>query len=145
MRRLGTVSTRNIVTAVAGFLALLLMLYFCALPGDLPADSNNSSGLAGTYSVNGVDPLGVEYSGTVVIVQANTGFDIEWIVTGGIHRGTGTRVGDRFDVQWQAVASSGGIGEGSAQYDILDDGRLVGVRTVDGFDTAGTEEIFPTP
>jgi hypothetical protein len=28
---------------------------------------------------------------------------------------------------------------------VLDDGRLVGTRTVDGSDIVGTEEIFPEP
>jgi hypothetical protein len=141
------VKTRHLLTAVGSFLALGLMLYFCALPGDLPADTDTGTGLAGTYSVNGIDPLGVEYSGTVVIVEtdlANT-FDVEWIVTGGIHRGTGSRLDQRFDVEWQSIASGGGTGSGTARYDILDDGRLVGTRSVDGFDLTGTEEIFPDP
>jgi len=139
------VSTRSVIGSVVGFAALLLMLYFCALPGDLPASGDND-GLAGTYTVNGIDPLEAEYSGTVVIVEIGVNeFDVEWIVTGGIHRGIGTRIGPRFEVEWQSVASGGGTGFGTAEYEILDDGRLVGTRSVDGFDRPGTEEIFPEP
>jgi hypothetical protein len=138
------VKTRTIIYWIAGSLAFGLMLYTCALPGDLPADTE-SVGLPGIYTVNGVDPEGVEYSGTVVIAATDeiNRFDVEWIVTGGIHRGIGVRTGTNLQVDWEAISSGGGTGSGIARYTIEQDGRLIGTKTVDGFDLAGTEEIFP--
>ena len=131
---------------VVGFLGLLLMVYYCALPNELPADEPGLGGLDGTYTVNGVDPNGAEYSGTVVMRRTSSRtVDIEWIVTGGIHRGSGTRTGDSLDVEWSTVGGAvvAGGRSGTATYEILDDGRLVGTRTVAGVDEVGTEEIFP--
>ena len=40
----------------------------CGLPGDALDDGE---GILGTYVVNGTDPTGVEYSGTVMITTAD--------------------------------------------------------------------------
>ena len=120
------------------------MVYYCALPNELPADELIETGLDGTYTVSGVDPTGAEYSGTVTILDLPNGtFEIEWIVTGGIHRGRGEQFGSRFEAEWEAIASIGEGGSGSVTYDILDDGRLIGIRTVDGLAETGTEELSP--
>ena len=121
-----------------------LMHYTCALPGDLPT-GQTGEGLAGTYSVNGVDPLGEEYSGTVVITATDieARYDVEWIVTGAIHQGTGRQDGSSFVVDWTSVATAGGSGTGTGIYTINNDGSLVGTRSVDGVDDPGREEIFP--
>lgn len=131
------------IIAIAAFGA---MLYTCALPGVFPAD-DDSTGFAGTYTVNGIDPLGVEYSGTVTIVPTDdtTRYDVEWIVTGVIHEGTGRLANGSFTVDWTTVASGGGVGFGTASYTVEPDGRLVGTKSVDGFDLEGTEEMFPAP
>jgi hypothetical protein len=144
--RLRHVNLRTLTLWIVGIGAFGLMLYTCALPGDLPADGDRT-GFAGTYTVNGVDPLEVEYSGTVIITETSntTRYDVEWIVTGGIHRGVGTRSGDEFTVDWSAISSGGGTGSGTAVYVIEPDGRLVGTKSVDGFELAGTEEIVPAP
>jgi len=141
------VTLRNVLIAAGSFAVLLAFVYYCALPGDLPADTDSGDGLAGTYTVNGTDPSGVEYSGTVVVTAADDPdrYDIEWIVTGGIHRGTAVRSGHRLVVEWEAVASVGDTRSGTAGYDILADGRLIGSRYFDGFDRPGSEEIFPEP
>lgn len=113
----------------------------CGLPGDTIDDG---PGIAGTYVVNGVDPLGVEYSGTVTIAEADGGdYLIEWIVTGTIQRGTGRLVGDRFSVAWTTVTGGRGDSSGTAEYIVGDDGVMRGTRLVDGIDEAGTEEIYP--
>ncbi|MDW3179256.1 MAG: hypothetical protein R8J94_17810 [Acidimicrobiia bacterium] len=129
--------------AIAAFGA---MLYTCALPGVFPAD-DDSAGFAGTYTVNGVDPLGVDYSGTVTIVETSVAseYEIEWIVTGVIHQGLGRLNGDSFVAHWSTIASGGGTGSGVASYTVQPDGRLLGSKTISGFDLAATEEIFPAP
>ena len=120
----------------------LLFLYFTALPGDLAVGRDDDTGIAGTYTVNGVDPTGLEYSGTAVIVAVDDGFDVEWIVTGVIQRGTGSLDGDTFAVVWEATSSATG-GSGRSIYGVQPDGRLVGERFIDGVDEPGSEELFP--
>lgn len=123
-------------------IAGLVFLYFTALPGDLAVGRDDQSGIAGTYTVNGVDPTGLEYSGTAVIVAVEGGYDIEWIVTGVIQRGTGTLDGDTLSATWEATSSAGG-GSGRSVYTVESDGRLVGQRFIDGVDEPGPEELFP--
>jgi hypothetical protein len=128
---------RIILAAVVSFVVAA-----CAVPGSTIRDG---PGLAGTYVVNGVDPLGVEYSGTVIIGRASDpgAYRVEWIVTGGIHEGVGTQAGERFIVDWATVSGPREGATGTAEYRVEADGRLVGTRTVDGLDGVGTEEIFP--
>lgn len=133
--------------SIAGFAALLLMVYTCALPGDFAVGRDGDDTLAGVYTVNGIDPTGTEYSGTATVVSGDEAdrYLIEWIVTGTIQRGTGIRTGDEIVVDWEAVATAGEEGSGRSVYTVEADGRLVGTRTVDGFDEPGTEELFPEP
>jgi len=114
----------------------------CGLPGDTLDDDE---GIVGTYVVNGVDPAGVEYSGTVSIRSVDGEYVVQWLVTGSIQEGTGRLVGDRLTVDWQTVTDPRGASSGTAEYVVGDDGVLRGERRVDGVDEVGTEEIFPEP
>jgi hypothetical protein len=135
MRFLG----RTLTSATAGLLTL--GLGGCAFPGDAIEDGE---GILGVYSVNGVDPAGEEYSGTVTITATDDAetVRIEWIVTGSIQEGIGDIDGDTLIVEWTSQ-SSAAAGEGTAVYTIGDDGVLRGERTTVGIDGVGTEEIFP--
>jgi hypothetical protein len=115
----------------------------CTVPG---SQVDVGDGLAGTYVVNGVDPLGIEYSGTVVIgeTQDPDEFGMEWIVTGSIQTGTAHKVGDTLEVEWQVTEGPRAGSTGTATYAITDDGWLVGERFIAGTDGTGTEEIIPT-
>lgn len=137
---------RTVLGWIVAIVAFGVMFYACALPGVFPA-ADDGGGFAGTYTVNGVDPLGVEYSGTATIAETdNTDqFEVEWIVTGVIQRGVGTLSGDSFDVDWTTTASGGGTGSGTASYDVQPDGDMIGTKLVDGFDIVGTEELFTAP
>lgn len=128
-----------------GVVAFLVMIYSCALPGDLAVGRDSEDGLSGVYTVNGVDPVGSEYSGTLVIRSTDGGdrFDVEWIVTGAIQVGVGVRDGDRLTVEWSEVNNATGDGTGTIVYEILPDGRLVGTWRAAGFDEPGTEQVFP--
>lgn len=117
-------------------------LALCGLPGDTLDDGE---GIVGTYVVNGVDPTGVEYSGTVTIRPAGSDYVVQWLVTGSIQEGSGRLVGDRLIVEWETVTDARGVSSGTAEYVIGDDGVLRGERSVDGVDDVGTEEIFPEP
>lgn len=124
--------------------AVALVAAACATPG---ATLRAGPGLSGTYIVNGVDPLGAEYSGTVVIGQAEQpgSYTVEWIITGAIHDGLGVLSGDTFTADWTTIRGPREGATGTAEYAVTDDGRLVGTRTVDGLEGVANEEIFPEP
>lgn len=135
------------LAAVSRLLAVALALALAGcfvVPGSTLEDR---PGIAGTYVVNGVDPVGIEYSGTVVIeaTEAPDTFTINWVITGAILEGTGVLEGDTFTVEWATVESPRGPSRGTAVYTVEADGRLTGTRTIDGVDGTGTEEIFPEP
>lgn len=130
------------MTRVAVLVAMLLMVG--CVPG---AQLHQGPGILGAYVVNGVDPNGIEYTGRVSISAGDTPDDvvIEWVVTGAIIRGEGHIVGDTLTVDWVASGNPRGDSRGTAQYEITDDGHLIGTRALEGVDTPGTEEIFPEP
>ena len=117
-------------------------LAMCGLPGDTIDDGE---GIVGTYVVNGVDPTGVEYSGTVTIEPLGGDYRVQWIVTGSIQAGVGELRGDVLTVDWVTVTDARGTSSGTAEFVVGDDGVLRGERFVDGVDEPGTEEIFPEP
>lgn len=135
--------TRRVVRAVAFAAAISLAtpLGGCAIPGRQVVDG---PGLVGTYTVNGVDVVGSEYSGTVVIRATDTEdvYEIDWLVTGALLTGTGTLTGDRFVVRWRTIASDEDTSTGTGSYTVDDEGNIFGTRSVDGVDGVGTEEIF---
>lgn len=143
-------ATRDLLRRAAVPAVLLFSLTaggvaMCGLPGDTLEDAEDRDGIVGTYVVNGIDPAGVEYSGTVTIAEGDGSgeFVVQWIVTGSIQQGVGVLVGDRFLVDWSTTSSGRGESSGTAEYTLGDDGVLRGTRTVDGSDDGGTEEIFP--
>ncbi len=139
---------RNLRTGIrhrVGGIVLAASLSFttagCAFPGDSIVDGE---GIVGVYTVNGIDPTGVEYSGTVTIVATDdpSVYEMEWLVTGGIHEGVGRLSGNRLVVDWSTVSGVDNV-SGTAVYTVDEDGVLTGERTTDGNDGVGTEEIFP--
>ena len=132
------------MTRAPATLALItLLVTACTVPG---SQVDVGDGLAGTYVVNGVDPVGIEYSGTAVIgeTQDPDRFVLSWIVTGSIQSGTGTKTGDTLEVEWQVTEGPRSGSTGTATYTLTDDGWLIGERLIDGTEGVGTEEIIPT-
>jgi hypothetical protein len=104
----------------------------------------NQVGIVGTYVVNGTDPSGIEYSGSMTIREADGGtYPVSWIITGAVQEGSGTRSGDTFEVTWTGVDGGGSDFSGTATYTIAADGSMQGVRRIDGIDREGIEEVFP--
>ncbi|MGF1504352.1 MAG: hypothetical protein ACFB51_04335 [Anaerolineae bacterium] len=99
--------------------------------------------LAGSYMVNGVDPLGTEYGGLLAVFTATDGYTMQWIVTGSVQEGSGTVAGNQLIVEWQTVESFAGPTSGTATYTITQDGVLYGSRTVTDYDAQGTETAYP--
>jgi hypothetical protein len=122
----------------------ILVATGACLPG---ARLEQGPGIIGTYVVNGIDPNGAEYTGRVLIEEGSDAGEvtIEWIITGAILQGDGRVEGDSLVATWETVASPRGASTGTAEYEILDNGRLVGTRNIDGVSRTGTETIFPEP
>ena len=130
---------------------LLLFLAACSTTRERPQISGEDAppdalpDLAGTYSVNGFDPLGVEYGGLLTIEPGDKPgeYKLEWIVTGSIQQGVGVIEGNKLIVEWHSVQDRGQSSRGRAVYTITTKGELYGERTVEGYDKAGTEQAFP--
>jgi hypothetical protein len=138
-------ATRRLAVVIrALLLSAILLLAVACLPG---ATLSQGPGIVGTYVVNGVDPNGTEYTGRLSITEGSDSGEvvIEWVVTGAIIHGEGRVDGDVLTVDWVITDSPRGESTGTAEYEIMDDGRLIGTRAVDGVDVPGTEEIFPEP
>ena len=101
--------------------------------------------LAGTYAVNGVDPLNTEYSGHLTIwagEQPGT-YQMQWIIVGSIQEGTGVVEGNQLVVEWHSTEGFAGESSGTSTYIISVNGELSGVRNVDGLSQPGVETAFP--
>jgi len=128
-------------------LAGILLMSFTLAACFPTAELEQGPGIVGTYVVNGIDPLGTEYTGRLAITRGPSPDDVifEWIITGAIIRGEGTQVGNTVDLAWESVTSPQGTSTGTAEYEILDDGHLIGTLHVDGIDEVGTETVYPDP
>ncbi|MEA1903605.1 MAG: hypothetical protein U9N56_08780 [Actinomycetota bacterium] len=126
-----------------GFLILSIGLTAC-LP---TAQLEQGPGIIGTYVVNGLDPIGTEYTGRLNISRGSDANDVifEWIITGAIIRGEGTQRGNIVELTWETITSPQGTSTGTAEYEVLDDGYLIGTLHVDGTDEVGTETVYPDP
>ncbi|HRW39588.1 MAG: hypothetical protein KDB04_09975 [Acidimicrobiales bacterium] len=130
---------RALATALAAL--VLGAVPACTLPGSQVEDGH---GLAGTYTLNGTDLDGSEFSGTVVITGTDepATYEVRWLVTEALLEGTATRSGDEVDVTWHATAGSSSDARGTGRYEIDGDGNLDGSRTVDGLDGTIDETIY---
>ncbi len=111
-----------------------------ASPGAVPA-------LAASYSVNGVDPQGTEYSGNLQVRPGDAAgtYALQWIITGSIQEGFGQLQGNQLLVRWRTSDDIGLGVTGLTTYTITTEGELYGPRTVDGVEKAGEEKAFPNP
>ncbi len=136
---------RPFVTA----LVLSLVLTACSGGDDdpalaPPAEPGEIGDLSGSYVVNGFDPLGSEYGGSLTIASGGAGaYTLSWIVTGSIQAGEGEIVGNHLEVQWHTV--DGPPSRGEADYIVTTAGELDGTRTVEGYDGLGSEQAYPAP
>lgn len=109
-----------------------------AAPENLPP-------LLGNYAVNGFDPLGTEYGGTLSVAPgAGSGqYNLQWIVTGSIQEGVGQVQGNQLIVQWRTVEGLDIDVRGVTTYTITTEGELYGERVVVGLPGVGRENAFP--
>jgi hypothetical protein len=128
---------------------LALVMAACTARGQkttLGADADPAAvpTLNGNYAVNGVDPSGTEYSGTLSIMPgaSTSEYKLQWIVVGSIQEGVGTVSGNQLLVEWQALEGTTNA-RGTATYTITVNGELYGTRSVEGLEAEGTETAFP--
>ncbi len=109
-----------------------------------PADPNHLPDLAGTYAVNGVDPAGENYGGTLTIEPGDgpNAYKLHWIVTGAIQEGEGRIEGNQLVGRWWTLEGITAA-KGELKYTITTLGELDGERTVEGFEQTGWEKAFP--
>lgn len=136
-------SVRTVLVRVGIALAGIAGLWFIFGTSEPGSEVVDGEGILGTYTVNGVDVRGEEYSGTVII-DAGDGVDeyvVQWLVSGAIQSGVGVGVldGDEFEVTWLTVSSGSGDATGTGSYVVQPNGDLVGTRTIDGIEGTGTE------
>lgn len=101
-----------------------------------------AAAIEGEYRVVGQDlpPAGARYTGVVEVQRTGDTYQVAWIIGEQVFVGTGLRVADSFGVVYETGA---GGGTGSAVYEVRPDGRLIGVWTMLGGDTVGTETWTP--
>lgn len=133
---------------------LLLVLALVVLAGCGEAEgstrapdavSGSVPSLAGSYVVNGFDPLGTEYGGHLTITDGEglNRYNLQWIITGSVQEGTASLEGNQLVVDWKTVDGLNAEAAGTARYTVTEAGELYGTRTVVGSDEIGTEEAFP--
>lgn len=132
-------------------LLLAISLSACARnkPGPLGADApaDNVPNIVGSYAINAFDPTGTEYGGTLTITQGSqpNEYKMQWLVSGGIHEGTGLLEGNQLTATWHSFSETDDPLSGIASYTVTVNGELYGTRSIDGMDTAGTETAYPNP
>ena len=116
-----------------------------ALGADAPAD--NVPNIIGSYALNAIDPTGEQYGGTLTITNGEqpNEYEFQWLVSGGIHQGTGILEGNQINVVWHSYSETDAPVSGTASYTVTVNGELYGTRTIDGLEAPGTETAYPNP
>ena len=108
----------------------------------LPADVGS---LAGSYVLNGIDPLGNEYTGHLKITAAGRSgsYDLMWIVTEGFQEGLGRIQGNTLEVEWHTSDQAALTAAGTGSFTVTIDGELYGAKRVDGDEGEWRETAYP--
>lgn len=118
-------------------------------PAPLGADApaNNVPNIIGSYALNGFDPSGEEYGGTLSIAagtQPNE-YKLQWLVTGAVHEGEGTLAGNQLTITWHSLSTTDANLTGTGAYTVTVNGELYGTRSIDGMENSGKETAYPNP
>lgn len=134
--------------------ALLLLLALTACfprrtPAPLGADASpdNVPDIVGSYALNANDPTGEQYGGTLTISagDAPNEYKMQWLVSGGIHEGTGTLEGNQITAAWHSVSGTDQDISGTVSYTVTVNGELYGTRIIDGVEGFSEETAYPNP
>jgi hypothetical protein len=113
------------------------------LSADAPAD--NVPNIIGSYALNANDPTGEQYGGTLSVFagDAPNEYKLQWLVSGGIHEGSGTLDGNQLTFTWHSVSGTDQDVSGNGVYTVTVNGELYGIRYIDGVEEPGTESAYP--
>jgi len=137
--RLPTVPVR---WAIGIFLFIAVLAWFTA-----PNPNSNrdvADPFVGRWLVNGEDSFGKEYSGSLSIAVGDGQYSLDWIVTGAIISGKGSRNDAVLEVVWTRGEDERRA-SGTAQYTIDAAGNLVGTIRTDGANGRGSEVAERVP
>ena len=132
---------------------LLLLLAFSLIacgrkpPAPLGADaaSDNVPNIVGSYALNANDPTGEQYGGTLTVFagESPNEYKLQWLVSGGIHEGSGTLTGNQLTFTWHSVSGTDQDISGAGMYTVTVNGELYGNRSVEGVDNSFVETAYP--
>lgn len=95
----------------------------------------------GRWLVNGEDPFGTEYSGSLTIQVDGGAYRLDWIVSGALLSGSGRVTGDRLEADWSGSIAGDDVA-GAATYRV--DGDVIeGTLRIDGVSGSGRETGEP--
>lgn len=116
-----------------------------SLGADAPTDQVPS--IIGSYALNANDPTGEQYGGTLTVFAGETAdaYNLQWLISGGIHEGSGTLSGNQLTFTWHSVSGTDQDVSGSGSYTVTVNGELYGNRVVDGVVTGFVESAYPNP
>ncbi|MCB1164774.1 MAG: fibronectin-binding protein [Leptospiraceae bacterium] len=99
--------------------AMALVLALSFMGAGLHCSQDKGQGVSGEYQVQGSNPDGSPYRGTVQITRDGDAYKFEWNIAGQQYSGVGVREGDTLTVDWGQ--------QDPVVYQVQDDGnRLVG-------------------
>lgn len=143
--------TRNTMKKIILPLLLLSLTLTACFPrrspaplgADAPAD--NVPDIVGQYALNATDPTHEEYGGSLFVEagDAPNEYKMTWLLSGGIHEGTGTLEGNQLTFTWKSMEGTDQALSGSGVYTVTVNGELYGENTVDGVNAPGLESAYP--
>jgi len=111
------------------------------------APAANVPSIIGSFALNAFDPTNEQYGGTLTITQGAqpNEYKLQWLISGGIHEGTGILEGNQLTVTWNSYSETDDLLTGTALYTVTVNGELYGTRSIDGMEKPGTETAYPNP
>ena len=135
------VSRNGVVAAIVIGAAVMALAFFTAPNQSNPDDDGDP--WTGRWLINGLSAQATEYSGSLSILPAPGGYELQWLVTGDIAVGTGRVIGNRLEAIWESTSAIGGRQSGAATYFLEVNGTISGTRSIDGVPGTGSEEGEP--
>jgi len=125
------------VAVAASVIAGVVVVALAVTPNATPTPADDDE-YTGRWIIEGTDPRGVEYAGSLVIEAEEDAYSLRWIVTGSLRQGTADEEGDELVGEWvQSEGIETGL-TGTARIRV-DDDVLTSTVTVDGVPGEGLE------
>lgn len=128
-------STTAIRWTVGIVLAVVILAWVTSPNPGSPDDDGDP--FTGRWLINGEDPFGTEYSGSLTIAAVDGSYRLDWIITGALLEGTGRQASGELQVEWSGTIAGQAVA-GTATYTV--DGEAIeGVLSIDGVEGLGEE------